>query len=82
MNIRKHLEQFSASIRGNERPVGMLLGAGCAKSVWADGSPLIPDMSGMTTAVEEQIRDEGYSESWERIHTIGEFDEEDANIED
>lgn len=82
MNIRKHLEQFSASIRGNERPVGMLLGAGCAKSVWVDGSPLIPDMRGMTTAVEEQIRDEGYSESWERIHTIGEFDEEDANIED
>ncbi|MGQ3331052.1 SIR2 family NAD-dependent protein deacylase [Halorubrum sp. FL23] len=82
MNIRKHLEQFSASIRGDERPVGMLLGAGCAKSVWVDGSPLIPDMRGMTTAVEERIRDEGYSESWERIHTIGEFDEENANIED
>lgn len=81
MNIKDHLEQFSASIRGNERPIGMLLGAGCAKSVRVDGSSLIPDMSGMTTAVEEQIHEDGRLETWEQIHRIGDFDDN-ANIED
>jgi hypothetical protein len=81
MDIREHLEQFSTSIRGNERPIGVLLGAGCAKSVRVEGSPLIPDTEGMTTTIEEQIREDGRSESWERIHTVGDFGE-DVNIED
>ena len=38
-------------------------------------------MAGMTTAVEDQIRDDGHSDSWEKIHTIGDFNEG-GNIED
>lgn len=83
MDITDHLERFSACIRESDRPIGFLLGAGCAKSIRIDGDSLVPDTKGMTRQIEEGIRSEGKGERWEAILEIGAFNPEDEiNVED
>ena len=83
MDVTDYLEKFSASTRESDRPIGFLLGAGCAKSINNGGDPLIPDTKGMTRQIEESIRSEGQEEKWESILEIGDFDPADEiNVED
>lgn len=80
MNVKDHLELFTTTVRGSDRPIGMLLGAGCATSVRPDGEPLIPGTEGMTDHIAQQIEEDGRSELWDQIISIGDFDD-DTNIE-
>ena len=88
MQLKSHLEHFTACIREGRQPLGVFLGAGCPKSISesADGAdPLIPDTKGMTLSVRDRVIGQGYQDTWEVVLDQvkpGGMDLEEVNIEE
>lgn len=68
LQTKPHLEHFTECISESKRPIGMLLGAGCAKSLpGEDDGPLVPDTKGMTKKIKEDITKKSTEKNWEKI---------------
>lgn len=80
-----HLKHFTECIRESKRPIGLLFGAGCPKSVTdEDGEPLIPDTKGMRRIIRDEAIENGHRDIWEEV--VGQVkgdqeDESDISIE-
>lgn len=84
MRTRSHLKDLTECIREGDRPIGLFLGAGCAKSVSGpDGQPLIPDTKGMTAKIHDRAQEADVSESWNSIlESVRNEEDETPNVED
>jgi SIR2-like domain len=75
----RQLGYLRQSLVQDRRPLGLLIGAGCAASVRVGGQPLIPAIDGMTRVLHEQI---GASELAQPWTTLRRQLEPEANIEE
>lgn len=84
MRTRPHLSQLTECIREGDRPIGLFLGAGCAKSIASpNGEPLVPDTKGMTAEIDRRAQQEDISESWNSLlESVRDDEEETPNVED
>ncbi len=84
MRTRPHLSDLTECVREGDRPIGLLLGAGCAKSVSGpDGQPLIPDTKGMTNKIHDRAQQADLSDSWNSIlESVRDEEDEIPNVED
>lgn len=86
MGTHTHLEDLTQCARESDRPIGILLGAGCGTALKnEDGDPLIPDTKGLTERIETRLCDSEHEEAWQSIRRQIDSDEEKQpppNIED
>ncbi len=62
----RHSESLSQAYAEDKRPLGFFLTAGCPFSIRINGNPLIPDMAGLTSSVEQGIPQGALRESFFR----------------
>ncbi|MDZ4063189.1 MAG: SIR2 family protein, partial [Coriobacteriia bacterium] len=51
----RHVGYLRQVLAEGRRPLGFLLGAGCGMSVLVDGTPIVPDIAGLTAKVAERL---------------------------
>ncbi len=65
----RQVDQLLQCLRQDKKPLGLLLGAGCPYSIRdASGTPLIPDIKGITDVVQEIICKSELAEHWKNIY--------------
>lgn len=86
MGTHTHLDDLTQCARESDRPIGILLGAGCGTALKDDdGEPLVPDTRGLTDRIEYALSGSEHEEAWRSILSQIDSDEEDSlppNIED
>lgn len=56
--VSRHVDNVTAALRHDKKPIGLLLGAGVSMSLEVGGAPLIPGMEGLTDAVKNHLGEE------------------------
>jgi hypothetical protein len=82
-NAPRHLRSLRLSLGQDKAPIGLLLAAGCGVAVRSGGSPLVPDIAGMTAALKDELSSGVHTARFTRLLAVlGEDGVTDPNIED
>ena len=79
----RQAETLSELYSQDKRPLGLFLTAGCPYAVHIDGRPLLPDISGLTKIVGDELKPETLKGKFDHaLHTLTEDGVKEPTIED
>lgn len=80
-DIISQVDYFTQAFSASDRPLAILLGAGCPMAIKKEGKPLIPDIDGLTKIIGEKLKGESKS-IWDTIIDQKKSNNNRANVED
>ena len=79
----RHLRSLRLLLSQNNAPLGFLLAAGCPLSVRVSGNPLLPDMAGLTKAIDDSHAADEATTPYKRLmEELGKAGKSLSNLED